>query len=130
MALGVNSIDDLSRGMLSTMFCGRSSLCAGDENGHALFSLLQPLRSTRTSKAIFTRGRFISSTALIRPAGPAANTHPFLPLFRHCGKEHTERRLKRRVDFWPFYTFHRDMDGNRRLQVLAPLEPFFPTTAA
>jgi hypothetical protein len=34
--------------------------------------------------------------------------------------------FKRRVDFWPFYTFHRDMEGNRRLQVLAPLEPFFP----
>ncbi len=34
--------------------------------------------------------------------------------------------FKRRVDFWPFYTFHRDMDGNRRLQVLAPLEPLFP----
>jgi hypothetical protein len=34
--------------------------------------------------------------------------------------------FKRRVDFWPFYTFHRDLDGNRRLQVLALLEPFFP----
>lgn len=33
---------------------------------------------------------------------------------------------KRRVDFWPFYTFHRDLDGSRRLQILAPLEPFFP----
>ncbi|HEY3854520.1 MAG TPA: hypothetical protein VGO67_09020 [Verrucomicrobiae bacterium] len=33
---------------------------------------------------------------------------------------------KRRTDFWPFYTYHRDMDGNERLQVLAPLEPFFP----
>jgi hypothetical protein len=34
--------------------------------------------------------------------------------------------FKRRVDFWPFYTFHRDMDGNQRLQVLALLEPLFP----
>ncbi len=33
---------------------------------------------------------------------------------------------KRRTDFWPFYTFHRDMDGNERLQVMALLEPFFP----
>ncbi len=36
--------------------------------------------------------------------------------------------FKRRVDFWPFYTFHRDIDGNRRLQALALLEPFFPNS--
>jgi hypothetical protein len=34
--------------------------------------------------------------------------------------------FKRRVDFWPFYTFGRDLDGNRRLQALALVEPFFP----
>lgn len=38
--------------------------------------------------------------------------------------------FKRRVDFWPFYTFHRDLDGNRQLQILAPLEPFFPNNRA
>ncbi|MGD1084391.1 MAG: hypothetical protein ABSA47_06505, partial [Verrucomicrobiota bacterium] len=32
---------------------------------------------------------------------------------------------QRRVDFWPFFTWRRDMDQTRRLQVLAPLEPFF-----
>jgi hypothetical protein len=41
-------------------------------------------------------------------------------------KNTQSREFKRRVDFWPLYTFHRDMDGNRRLQVLAPLEPLFP----
>jgi hypothetical protein len=30
------------------------------------------------------------------------------------------------VDFWPFYTFHRDLDGSRQWQALALLEPFFP----
>src|SRR5208282_1014559 len=34
--------------------------------------------------------------------------------------------LKRRVDFWPFYTYDRELDGNRRTQVLAVLEPLFP----
>ena len=34
--------------------------------------------------------------------------------------------LKRRVDFWPFYTFHRDPDGEQRLQVMALIEPLFP----
>lgn len=31
-----------------------------------------------------------------------------------------------RVDFWPFYTFRRDLNGNERLQVLSVLEPLLP----
>ncbi len=31
-----------------------------------------------------------------------------------------------RNDFWPFYTYRRDNDGNQRWQVLAVFEPFFP----
>jgi hypothetical protein len=31
-----------------------------------------------------------------------------------------------RVDFWPLYTYRRELNGNTRLQVLAPLEPFVP----
>jgi hypothetical protein len=34
--------------------------------------------------------------------------------------------FKRRVDFWPFYDYERKLDGNRRLQIMAVLEPFFP----
>ncbi len=33
----------------------------------------------------------------------------------------------RRVDFLPFYTFRRDLEGKQRLQVLSLLEPFLPT---
>ena len=33
---------------------------------------------------------------------------------------------KRRVDMWPFFTWHRDLDGNSRLQILALLEPVLP----
>jgi hypothetical protein len=33
---------------------------------------------------------------------------------------------KRRLDMWPFFTWHRDFNGNERLQVLAPLEPVLP----
>ena len=32
----------------------------------------------------------------------------------------------RRRDFLPFFTYHHDLDGNRRFQILAPLEPFVP----
>ena len=32
----------------------------------------------------------------------------------------------RRVDFFPFFTFRKEMDGRSRLQVLAPVEPFLP----
>jgi hypothetical protein len=32
----------------------------------------------------------------------------------------------RRVDFWPFYSYRRELDGNRRTQFFAFLEPLFP----
>jgi len=32
----------------------------------------------------------------------------------------------RRVDFFPFFTFRKELDGRSRLQVLAPVEPFLP----
>jgi hypothetical protein len=35
---------------------------------------------------------------------------------------------RRRVDCWPFYTYHRDFNGNSRLQVIALLEPFLSTS--
>lgn len=34
--------------------------------------------------------------------------------------------FKRRVDFWPFFSYGREFDGNRRLQIFSPLEPLFP----
>ena len=33
---------------------------------------------------------------------------------------------ERRVDFWPFFTHKRNYNGNTRLQIFAPLEPFLP----
>jgi hypothetical protein len=33
---------------------------------------------------------------------------------------------KRRVDMLPFFTYHRDFNGNTRLQILAPVEPAVP----
>ncbi|MEP6663326.1 MAG: hypothetical protein ABJC04_06630 [Verrucomicrobiota bacterium] len=36
--------------------------------------------------------------------------------------------VMRRVDFWPFYTFRRDLEGKERLQILSLLEPFLPNS--
>ena len=33
---------------------------------------------------------------------------------------------KKRVDMWPFFTWHRDFNGNERLQIFAPVEPALP----
>jgi hypothetical protein len=33
---------------------------------------------------------------------------------------------RRRVDAWPFFTYHRDFNGNSRLQILALVEPAVP----
>ncbi len=41
-------------------------------------------------------------------------------------KNTTSGAEKRRVDMLPFFTYHRDFNGNRRLQILAPVEPAVP----
>jgi hypothetical protein len=41
----------------------------------------------------------------------------------------TEKSFRRR-DFWPLYTHRQERNGNERLQILAPLEPFLPTNAS
>jgi hypothetical protein len=33
---------------------------------------------------------------------------------------------KRRLDMWPFFTWHREFDGRERLQVIALIEPMLP----
>jgi hypothetical protein len=33
---------------------------------------------------------------------------------------------KKRLDMWPFFTWHRDFGGNERLQIFAPVEPAVP----
>ena len=38
------------------------------------------------------------------------------------------RRAHHRTDFWPFFTHRRDFNGNRRLQILAPIEPILPSS--
>jgi hypothetical protein len=35
-------------------------------------------------------------------------------------------RSKRRVDAWPLFAYNRELDGDRRLQLLAPLESILP----
>lgn len=35
-------------------------------------------------------------------------------------------RARRRVDLLPLFTWHRDFDGNSRLQIFAPIEPVLP----
>jgi hypothetical protein len=34
--------------------------------------------------------------------------------------------FERRRDFWPFFTYRHELNGNTRLQVLAPIEPVLP----
>jgi len=56
-----------------------------------------------------------------------SRTRLFFFLYSDTVERNTaSKNFKRRVDFWPFFTYHRDMDGNRRWQALAVIEPFFP----
>jgi hypothetical protein len=48
-------------------------------------------------------------------------------LYSDINSKNTETgAYERRVDFWPFYTWKHDFNGNTRLQVLAALEPYLP----
>ena len=50
-------------------------------------------------------------------------------LYSDLTEKNTETEaVRRRVDFWPFFTYRRDFNGNSRLQVLALLEPFLPSS--
>jgi len=48
-------------------------------------------------------------------------------LYYRYSVKNTEMGWERvRLDMWPFFEWHRDFNGNERLQVLAPLEPAIP----
>lgn len=48
-------------------------------------------------------------------------------LFENTVQKNTATgQARRRVDALPFFTYHRDYNGNSRLQILAPLEPALP----
>jgi hypothetical protein len=54
-------------------------------------------------------------------------TRIFFFLYSDIRTKDTENdRSKRRVDLWPLLVVERDMEGNRRLQMLALLESFLP----
>jgi hypothetical protein len=48
-------------------------------------------------------------------------------LYQNTKDKNTETdQEKQRVDLWPLFVYHRDFEGNKRLQILAPLETFVP----
>lgn len=48
-------------------------------------------------------------------------------LYSSVNEKNTETgKVFQRRDFWPFYTWQKQLDGNQRLQVLAILEPIYP----
>jgi hypothetical protein len=54
-------------------------------------------------------------------------TRILIYLFENTVEKNTATGVdKRRVDAWPFFTYHRDFNGNKRLQILALVEPALP----
>jgi hypothetical protein len=48
-------------------------------------------------------------------------------LYSKVNEHNTETgAVRKRTDLWPFFTHHRDFNGNTRLQLIAPLEPILP----
>ncbi len=64
---------------------------------------------------------------LLSPPLDRERTRIFFFLYSDLVQKSTETgKYLRRVDFFPFFTYHRDYNGDNRLQVLAPVEPFLP----
>ena len=54
-------------------------------------------------------------------------TRVLIYLYSHLTERNIETgKEKQRLDMWPFFTWHRDFNGNERLQILAPIEPAVP----
>jgi hypothetical protein len=54
-------------------------------------------------------------------------THVLFYLFANVTEKNLETGAwKHQVDLWPLFTWHRDFNGNRWLQILAPIEPVLP----
>jgi hypothetical protein len=54
-------------------------------------------------------------------------THVLFYLFVNVKEKNLETGTQRhRMDMWPFFTYHRDFNGNKWLQVPAPIEPALP----
>ena len=50
-------------------------------------------------------------------------------LYSDATEKNTQtQKVRRRVNFFPFYSYHHDFNGNSRLQALTVLEPFTPTS--
>jgi hypothetical protein len=82
---------------------------------------------TKTLESDFYAWPIYKLNRLQTPSLERRRTRIVFFLYSDTVERYTETgRSKRRVDFWPFYTYHRDADGNRQWQALAVLEPFFP----
>jgi hypothetical protein len=54
-------------------------------------------------------------------------THVLFYLFANVTEQNLETGARQhQVDLWPLFTWHRDFNGNRWLQILAPIEPVVP----
>ena len=50
-------------------------------------------------------------------------------LYSDTTQKNTETgQVAKRKDLWPLYTYKQDLDGTRRLQLIAPLEPILPAS--
>ena len=64
-------------------------------------------------------------------SGPLNRERTRILLFLYSRTEETNKEtkeMKTRTDLWPLFTHRSDYNGNSRLQILAPLEPFLPAS--
>ena len=81
-----------------------------------------------SGKRLVICGRFTNTTGYKSEPLERDRTRILLFLYSDTSREKSRNRRKHcsRRDFWPLYTWRRDLDGNQRLQVLSILEPLLP----
>ena len=84
-------------------------------------------RTTTSWRAIIISGPFTSTSACTPSALDRERTRILFYLFSDVTEKNIETGAERkRVDFWPLFTWHRDFNGNSRLQILALVESALP----
>ena len=129
--LGYNIIDDRAQGYRERDFIWPLWVFAhGSKEERRIF----PFYSHATNDALqsdFIMWPIYKFNRLRGETLDRTRTRIFFFLYSDIHQRNTQTgEFTRRVDFWPFYTYHRELDGSRRLQVMALIEPFFPNNRA
>jgi hypothetical protein len=125
--LGFNAIQDREQGYVEHDFCWPLFVQAHGSKTVTRYFPFYSRALHNGMESIFYGFLLYKFNRLQAPSLDRRRTRILYFLYSDTVERNTQsHEFKRRVDLWPFYTYDREMDGNRRMQILAVLEPLFP----